>query len=104
MDKYREAEPGRPVEVRAFDEHRLGLKPVLRRRWAPEGQRPVAVGRHRYEWLYLYGFVHPGQERAGGLEQVGSRERVAELRHLAAPVDLARLMPTRRQAEVGAHA
>ena len=42
-----------------FDEHRLGLKPVLRRQWAPEGQRPVAVGRHRYEWLYLYGFVHP---------------------------------------------
>src|SRR4051795_6544970 len=29
VDKYREAEPGRPVEVWAFDEHRLGLKPVL---------------------------------------------------------------------------
>jgi transposase len=45
--------------VWAFDEHRLGLKPVLRRRWAPKGQRPIAVVRHRYEWLYLYGFVHP---------------------------------------------
>jgi transposase len=45
--------------VWAFDEHRLGLKPVLRRRWAPRGRRPVAVGRHRYEWLHLYGFVHP---------------------------------------------
>jgi DDE superfamily endonuclease len=55
----REAEPGRRVEVWAFDEHRLGLKPVLRRQWAPKGQRPIAVGRHRYEWLYLYGFVHP---------------------------------------------
>ena len=44
----------------AFDEHRLGLRPVLRRQWAPKGQRPIAVGRHRYEWLYLYGFVHPG--------------------------------------------
>jgi hypothetical protein len=32
---------------------------VLRRRWALRGQRPIAVGRHRYEWLYLYGFVHP---------------------------------------------
>ena len=53
------AGPGRAVEVWAFDEHRLGLKPVLRRQWAPRGQRPVAVGRHRYEWLYLYGFVHP---------------------------------------------
>src|SRR3954449_8045663 len=60
VDKYREAEPGRPVEVWAFDEHRLGLKPVLRRQWAPKGQRPIAVGRHRHEWLYLYGFVHPG--------------------------------------------
>jgi hypothetical protein len=60
VDKYREAEPGRPVEVWAFDEHRLGLKPVLRRQWAPKGQRPIAVGHPRYEWLYLHGFVHPG--------------------------------------------
>jgi hypothetical protein len=57
--KHREAEAGRKVEVWAFDEHRLGLKPVLRRQWALRGQRPIAVGRHRYAWLYLYGFVHP---------------------------------------------
>jgi DDE superfamily endonuclease len=55
----REQRPGRKVEVWAFDEHRLGLKPVLRRQWAPKGQRPIAVGHPRYEWLYLYGFVHP---------------------------------------------
>ena len=60
MRERREENPGRKVEVWAFDEHRLGLRPVLRRQWAPKGQRPVAVGRHRYEWLYLYGFVHPG--------------------------------------------
>ena len=59
MGERRERDPGRAVEVWAFDEHRLGLKPVLRRQWAPKGQRPIAVGRHRYEWLYLYGFVHP---------------------------------------------
>ena len=59
MDKHREEEPGRQVEVWAFDEHRLGPKPVLRRQWALRGQRPVAVGRHRHERLYLYGFVHP---------------------------------------------
>src|SRR3954452_6785130 len=63
VDKYREAEPGRPVEVWAFDEHRLGLRPVLRRQWAPEGQRPIAVGRHRYEWLYLYRFLPPRPRR-----------------------------------------
>jgi hypothetical protein len=32
---------------------------VSRRRWAPRGRRPVAVGHPRYERLYLYGFVHP---------------------------------------------
>ena len=59
MDERREEQPGRKVEVWAFDEHRLGLKPILRRQWAPVGRRPIAVGRHRFEWLYLYGFVHP---------------------------------------------
>ncbi len=27
--------------------------------WAPIGQRPVAVGHHRFEWLYVTGFVEP---------------------------------------------
>jgi transposase len=35
------------------------LKPVLRRVWAKRGQRPIAVAHPRYEWLYLYAFVHP---------------------------------------------
>jgi transposase len=48
-----------PVEVWAFDEHRLGLKPILRKVWAPRGCRPIASGHHRYQWLYLYGFVRP---------------------------------------------
>ena len=60
MRERREENPDRKVEVWAFDEHRLGLRPVLRRQWAPRGRRPAAAGRHRYEWLYLYGFVHPG--------------------------------------------
>jgi hypothetical protein len=59
VDERRAENPARPVEVWAFDEHRLGLKPILRRQWAPKGQRPIAVGQHRYAWLYLYGFVHP---------------------------------------------
>ena len=59
MGERRERDPGRAVEVWAFDEHRLGLEPVLRQ-WAPRGRRPVAVGRHRHEWLCLYGLVHPG--------------------------------------------
>src|SRR5215203_2397171 len=51
--------PGRPVEVWAEDEHRLGLKPVRRRVWAPVGQRPVALGHHRYQWLQVVAFVQP---------------------------------------------
>ena len=41
------------------DEHRLGLKPVLRSVWAPKGQRPTAFGHHRFQWLYVTAFVGP---------------------------------------------
>jgi len=51
--------PDKPVEAFATDEHRIGLKPILRRVWAPRGQRPVAPGHHRYEWLYVTAFVSP---------------------------------------------
>jgi hypothetical protein len=26
---------------------------------APKGERPLALGHHRYEWLYVHGFVEP---------------------------------------------
>jgi len=39
--------------------NRLGLKPILRKVWAPRGCRPTAHGHHRYQWPYLYGFVRP---------------------------------------------
>lgn len=51
--------PTAQIEVWSFDEHRLGLKPILRRVWTPIGERPIATVNHRYEWLYLYSFVHP---------------------------------------------
>jgi len=40
-----------------MDEHRLGLKPITRRIWAPIGARSIAAGHHRFEWLYVTGFV-----------------------------------------------
>jgi transposase len=40
-----------------------GLKPLLRRIWAPIGHRPVAPVQHRYAWRYLVGFVHPASGR-----------------------------------------
>jgi hypothetical protein len=51
------------VELWAEDEARLGLKPIARRVWAPRGRRPAANGRTKYEWLYVYGFVHPASGR-----------------------------------------
>jgi len=51
--------PDKPVEVWAIDEHRLGLKPIKRRVWAPLGERPIALGHHRYQWLYVTAFVAP---------------------------------------------
>jgi DDE superfamily endonuclease len=35
------------------------LKPITRRVWAPQGERPLAPGHHRYEWLYVTAFVQP---------------------------------------------
>lgn len=55
---------GEHHEVWAMDEHRLGLKPLIRRIWAKRGQRPVVQVHQRYEWLYLYGFVHPNSGRS----------------------------------------
>jgi hypothetical protein len=55
----RAAHPGVPLEVWAQDEHRVGLQPILRRVWAPRGQRPIATVQPRYEWTYVYGFVRP---------------------------------------------
>ena len=47
------------MELWAEDEHRLGLKPILRRVWSPRGKRPVVPVRPRYEWLWVYGWVQP---------------------------------------------
>jgi transposase len=46
-----------------MDEHRIGLKPLLRRIWAPVGQRPVAPVHQRFAWRYLVAYVHPASGR-----------------------------------------
>ena len=43
----------------ALLERNIGLKPIVRKVWAPKGERPIALGHHRYEWLYVWGFVEP---------------------------------------------
>ena len=54
---------GAQLEVWAQDEARLGLKPVVRRVWVVGRERPLARTHHKYEWLYVYGFVHPSTGR-----------------------------------------
>jgi len=71
VTQARAAHPDRPVEVWAEDEHRLGLKPVRRRVWAPVGQRPIALGHHRYRWLHVVAFVQPTSGEAVGYLSTG---------------------------------
>jgi transposase len=55
---------GQTLEAWVMDEHRLGLKPILRRVWAPRGQRPVVRIHPRFQWLYIYAFAHPNSGRS----------------------------------------
>jgi transposase len=59
VKKIEEHYPESEIDVWFFDEHRLGLKPILRKVWSQKGERPIATVNHRYEWLYVYGFVKP---------------------------------------------
>ena len=55
--------PTATVERWATDEHRIGLKPLLRRVWTLPGQRPLAPVEPRYVWRSLVAFVHPTSGR-----------------------------------------
>jgi transposase len=58
--RLKEAYPtARKVELWCEDEHRLGLKPIIRRVWSPIGERPIVKVHQRYEWTYLYAFARP---------------------------------------------
>ena len=63
IEEVAELLSGATVEIWAMDEHRIGLKPITRGVWAPKGERPLALGHHRYEWLYVHGFVEPATGR-----------------------------------------
>jgi len=73
-------------ELWVMDEHRLGLKPIIRRVWSLPGQRPLATVHHRYEWLYVYGFVQPTTGRSFWLlfPTVSVPAFTLALRHFAA--------------------
>ncbi|HEV2461784.1 MAG TPA: IS630 family transposase, partial [Ktedonobacterales bacterium] len=55
--------PQARVELWAVDEHRIGLKPIIRKVWTLDVTRPLAPVEHRFVWRYLVGFVHPASGR-----------------------------------------
>lgn len=55
----KKAHPEDEVEAWCQDEARFGLQPVLRRVWAPVGERPIATVAPDYEWLWMYAAAHP---------------------------------------------
>ncbi len=59
MRELQKRYPLKPIEVWSFDEPRVGIKPIIRKVWASIGERPSSIVYHRYEWVYLYGFVNP---------------------------------------------
>ena len=59
VEELQTKNPNAKIEVWFFDEHRVGLKPILKKVWSPIGKRPQAIVQHQYEWLYVYGFVEP---------------------------------------------
>ena len=42
-----------------FDEHRVGLQPILRRVWARKGEPMIVKIDPHYEWMRVYAFVNP---------------------------------------------
>lgn len=59
MKELQQTFPEASVELWATDQHRVGLKPILRRVWVRKGSRPTVSVQHRFQWLYIYSFVHP---------------------------------------------
>ena len=59
MKVIQQAYPEATVELWATDQHRIGLKPILRRIWARRGSRPRVTVQQRFQWLYVYSFVQP---------------------------------------------
>jgi hypothetical protein len=39
--RLKEAYPTAKIELWCEDEHRLGLKPIIRKAWSPIGERPI---------------------------------------------------------------
>ena len=45
------------VGVWSEDEARFGLQPIIKKRWAKRGKRPIVRVNPRYQWTWSYGAV-----------------------------------------------
>lgn len=59
VEEVKKRYPKAEIDLWFFDEHRVGLKPIIKKVWSKIGERPQAIVSHRYEWLYVYAFVKP---------------------------------------------
>ena len=86
--RLKEAYPTAKVELWCEDEHRLGLKPIIRKVWSPVGERPLVKVHQRYEWTYLYAFARPktGEVHWLILPSVGAQAFSLALEHFAREV------------------
>jgi hypothetical protein len=57
--RLKEAYPTAKVQLWCEDEHRLGLKAIIRKVWSTIGERALVKVHQRYEWSYLYAFARP---------------------------------------------
>jgi transposase len=86
--RLKERYPTAKVELWCEDEHRLGLKPIVRKAWSPVGERPIVRVHQRYEWTYLYAFACPedGQVHWLILPSVNAEVFSVALEHFAREV------------------
>jgi hypothetical protein len=59
MKALQQTFPQATIDLWATDQHRVGLKPILRRVWVRKGTHPQVTVQHRFQWLYVYSFVQP---------------------------------------------
>ena len=58
VKQTRTQRPESRISLWFMDEARLGLQPILGRRWSLRGQRPVVKVQPRYQWQYVFSGVN----------------------------------------------
>jgi transposase len=59
VERIKGENPLSKVQLWMEDEARFGLQPIIRKRWAKIGQRPIVETNPKYDWTWSYGAVEP---------------------------------------------